>query len=43
MFLGVVVVPVALFLWSWLFCFNDPDGTVSGLLDDHYFYLLRGW
>ena len=42
-FLGIVVVPVALFLWSWLFRFNDPDGNVSGLLDDHYYYLLRGW
>ncbi|MEQ1896036.1 MAG: hypothetical protein ABL971_01455 [Vicinamibacterales bacterium] len=40
---GAVVAGVLLFVWSWLFRFNDLDGPVAGLTDDHYFYLVRGW
>ena len=38
-----VVVAIALFVWSWLYRYNDLDGAVAGLSDDHYFYLTRGW
>jgi hypothetical protein len=31
------------FLFSWLFRFNDPGGAFAGLTDDHFFYLVRGW
>jgi hypothetical protein len=31
------------FFFSWLFRFNDPDGSFAGLTDDHFFYLVRGW
>lgn len=37
------VAAVLLFVWSWLFRYNDLDGPVAGLTDDHYFYLVRGW
>lgn len=34
----------ALFAFSWLYRFNDPDGGLAGgLLDDHHFYLAHGW
>lgn len=32
-----------LFLWAWLYRYNDPEGGLSGILDDHFFYLVRGW
>lgn len=31
------------FLTSWLFRFNDPNGSFAQLTDDHFFYLVRGW
>jgi hypothetical protein len=37
------VLAVAVFLFSWLFRFNDPGGSFAGLTDDHFFYLVRGW
>ncbi|HEY7185828.1 MAG TPA: hypothetical protein VH436_04730, partial [Vicinamibacterales bacterium] len=37
-FLAAVV-----FVFSWLFRFNDPGGSFAGLTDDHFFYLARGW
>jgi hypothetical protein len=33
----------AVFAFSWLFRFNDPNGSFAGLTDDHFFYLVRGW
>lgn len=41
--IGAGVAAVLLFAWSWLFRYNDFDGPVAGLTDDHYFYLVRGW
>jgi len=45
--LGTVVaagaLPMLLLGWSFLFRFNDPDGSMGGLVDDHFFYLIRGW
>ena len=37
------VLAAALFLFSWLYRFNDPNGSFAGLTDDHFFYLVRGW
>jgi hypothetical protein len=37
------VAAAVLFVWSWLYRFNDLDGSLAGLSDDHYFYLVRGW
>jgi hypothetical protein len=34
---------VAVFVFSWFFRFNDPNGGFAGLTDDHFFYVLRGW
>jgi hypothetical protein len=34
---------VAIFVWSFLYRYNDPEGSVVGLHDDHFFYLVRGW
>lgn len=34
---------VAVFVFSWFYRFNDPNGGFAGLTDDHFFYLLRGW
>jgi hypothetical protein len=31
------------FAVSWLFRFNDPNGSFAYLTDDHFFYLVRGW
>ena len=31
------------FVFAWLFRFNDPSGSFAGLTDDHFFYLVRGW
>src|SRR5688500_10369769 len=38
-----IAMAAALFAFSWLFRFNDPDGSFAGLTDDHFFYLVRGW
>jgi len=37
------VVGAAVFVFSWLYRFNDPSGSFAGLTDDHFFYLVRGW
>jgi hypothetical protein len=29
--------------FSWALRYNEPEGSFAGLLDDHYFYLVRGW
>jgi hypothetical protein len=34
---------VVIFAFSWLFRFNDPNGSFAQLTDDHFFYLVRGW
>jgi hypothetical protein len=39
--IGVTAAVVLVF--SWLFRFNDPDGSFAGLTDDHFFYVVRGW
>ena len=39
----MIVLAVGLFVFSWLFRFNDPNGSFAGLTDDHFFYLIRGW
>jgi hypothetical protein len=31
------------FLFAWLFRYNDPSGSFGGLTDDHFFYVVRGW
>jgi hypothetical protein len=31
------------FVFAWLFRFNDPGGAFAGLTDDHFFYVVRGW
>ena len=39
----MAAVAACVFVFSWFFRFNDPDGGFAGLTDDHFFYLLRGW
>ena len=34
---------IVVFVFSWLFRFNDPGGSFAGLTDDHFFYLVRAW
>jgi hypothetical protein len=41
--LATVAVAVAVFVFTWFFRFNDPNGGFAGLTDDHFYYLLRGW
>src|SRR5688572_31673363 len=38
-----IAMAAALFAFSWLLRFNDPNGSFAGLTDDHFFYLVRGW
>jgi hypothetical protein len=33
----------AVFVFSWVYRFNDPGGAFAGLTDDHFFYVVRGW
>lgn len=33
----------AVFGFSWLLRYNDAEGGFAGLLDDHFFYLVRGF
>jgi hypothetical protein len=40
---AMAVTAVAVFVFAWLFKFNDPGGSFAGLTDDHFFYLIRGW
>ena len=37
------VIGALVFLYSWLYRFNDPGGSFAGLTDDHFFYVVRGW
>jgi len=37
------VIAALVFLYSWLYRFNDPGGSFAGLTDDHFFYVVRGW
>ena len=39
----MAAVAACVFVFSWFFRFNDPNGGFAGLTDDHFFYLLRGW
>jgi hypothetical protein len=32
-----------IFVFAWLYRFNDPGGSFAFLTDDHFFYLVRGW
>lgn len=41
--LTMAAVAACVFVFSWFFRFNDPNGGFAGLTDDHFFYLLRGW
>jgi hypothetical protein len=34
---------IVIFVFTWFFRFNDPNGGFAGLTDDHFYYLLRGW
>jgi len=40
---ATAVVGLGVFVFAWLFRFNDPGGSFAGLTDDHFFYLVRGW
>jgi hypothetical protein len=33
----------AIFVFAWIYRFNDPGGSFASLTDDHFFYLVRGW
>jgi hypothetical protein len=39
----MAVTAAAVFVFTWFFRFNDPNGGATGLTDDHFFYLIRGW
>jgi hypothetical protein len=39
----MAAIALAVFVFTWLFRFNDPNGGFAGLTDDHFFYLIRGW
>lgn len=39
----LAAVAAGVFVCSWIFRFNDPNGGFAGLTDDHFFYLVRGW
>ncbi len=39
----MATVAIAIFIFTWFFRFNDPNGGFAGLTDDHFYYLLRGW
>src|SRR5918994_3689453 len=41
--LATATTAVAVFVLTWFFRFNDPNGGFAGLTDDHFYYLLRGW
>jgi hypothetical protein len=41
--LTMAAAAVAVFVCSWFYRFNDPNGGFAGLTDDHFFYLVRGW
>jgi hypothetical protein len=38
-----LAVAAGVFLFSWIYRFNDPGGAFAGLTDDHFFYVVRGW
>jgi hypothetical protein len=40
---ATALLAIGVFVFSWLFRFNDPNGSFAGLTDDHFFYLVRGW
>jgi hypothetical protein len=40
---ATAAIAVAVFVFTWFFRFNDPNGGFAGLTDDHFYYLLRGW
>ena len=40
---ATAAVAAAVFVVTWFFRFNDPNGGFAGLTDDHFYYLLRGW
>src|SRR5918996_2451375 len=41
--LATATTAAAVFVLTWFFRFNDPNGGFAGLTDDHFYYLLRGW
>jgi hypothetical protein len=40
---ATAAVAAVVFVFTWFFRFNDPNGGFAGLTDDHFYYLLRGW
>ncbi len=38
-----VAVAAGVFVFAWFLRFNDPNGSFAGLIDDHFFYVVRGW
>ncbi|MGH8185837.1 MAG: hypothetical protein ACREUC_04685 [Steroidobacteraceae bacterium] len=36
-------IALAFFVFSWALRYNEPEGGFAGLLDDHFFYVVRGW
>jgi hypothetical protein len=40
---AMAAMAIAIFVFTWFFRFNDPNGGFAGLTDDHFYYLLRGW
>jgi hypothetical protein len=41
--LVLLAASVAIFAFSWLLRYNDPEGSYAGLSDDHFYYVIRGW
>ena len=41
--IAFVLLGLLVFLFSWFFRFNNPEGSFAGLTDDHFFYLIQGW
>jgi hypothetical protein len=39
----LAVAAIAVFVFSWLLRYNDPEGGYGGLTDDHFYYVIRGW
>ncbi|MGH9373826.1 MAG: hypothetical protein ACRD15_20105, partial [Vicinamibacterales bacterium] len=39
----LAAIALAFFAFSWALRYNEPEGGFAGLLDDHFFYVVRGW
>ncbi len=40
---ALAAIAFAFFGFSWALRYNEPEGAFAGLLDDHFFYVVRGW